>query len=86
MPPEPVKGYERADFEVLYRRDRWHSWDDEIKWLRTKGLKDREIDPGEALHMAADIQLLKDDDIRFTDDPGDAFHLATRHCNHAVAG
>jgi hypothetical protein len=81
MPPQ-FTDYERADFQTLYQREHWHTWDEEIKWLRTDGQGDRDIEPDEALHMAADIQLLRDDDIRFTDDPKQAFRLAKAHCNH----
>jgi hypothetical protein len=84
VPRDEKEGYEKADFDVLYRRHHWHSWDEVIHWLRTKGVDDRDITPGEVDHMAADIQILKDDDIRFTDDPGRAYHLARGHCNHSV--
>ena len=81
MPPEWTT-YQRADFEVLYHRDHWHSWDEEIDWLRTKGMDDTDLTEGEAAHMAADIKLLRNDHIRFTDDPQHAYHLAKSHCNH----
>jgi hypothetical protein len=84
MASDWTNSYQKADFEVLYRRDNWRSWEEVIHWLRTKGMKDRDITPGEANHIAADIQLLKDDDVRFTDDAGRAYHLAKSHCNHSA--
>jgi hypothetical protein len=82
MPVEFDATYERADFETLYRREHWHTWDEEVHWLLTKGMSDSDIGPGEAMHMAADIQRLRNDGIRFTDDPQRAYQLARAHCNH----
>ncbi len=74
--------YQKEDFESLYRRKNWLNWDEEIQWLLTEGKHDREIKPGEADHMAADIQILRDDNVRFSYDPAYAWALARRHCTH----
>lgn len=71
--------YERSLVEAVYENDNgWTNWDDVIDWIEEHE-DDYDVPPEAVEVMKEDFQNLKELDVDYTSDPGEAYELAHRN-------
>ncbi len=76
MARKMTKDYAQSDMEALWRRGEWHSYQDAIHWLETKGNDDNELTPGEVMAMEEDLKKLEQENKPFVNNPAEVFNMA----------
>ena len=74
--------YSVEDMAFVYSRGGGKSWEGLVAWLEEEGFEDDSLDQSSVYHLAADLRMLHNEDVDFTDDPEEAFQLARQHCSH----